>query len=127
MKHMIATVVTLLALATGCTTYHQAGLSGGYRDKHLDGNRYQVSFFYNGPRAVFGGTDSVRRFLERRCAELTIEKGMKYFVIESEARSAVPMKLEYTIRLMTARTADDKVARDATKVLQGTSSPIHNE
>jgi len=67
-------------LLTGCmTAYQPLGATGGYQDKQLDKDTYQVSFFGNGntPRPV------VLKYFLHRCAELTLERGYEYFEIYS--------------------------------------------
>lgn len=85
-----------LCIYSGCTTYHSVGFTGGYNSQELGNNRYRVWFLYNGPRAVTG-LGTTRKYLEHRCAEVTVENKKRYFVIESESRSLIPLKLEYVI------------------------------
>lgn len=67
-------------LLTGCmTAYQPLGATGGYQDKQLDKDTYQVAFYGNGntPRPA------VLKYFLHRCAELTLEQGYEYFEIYS--------------------------------------------
>jgi hypothetical protein len=50
---------------------------GGYSNMALASDIYKVSFLGNG----LTSSDTVQNYLIRRCAELTIQKGYRYFVI----------------------------------------------
>ena len=72
-------LITLSAacLIAGCATAYQPdGVSGGYSDK-VAGNTAQVTF--RGNRLTTPAT--VDDFLLRRCAEVTLQDGYKYFVV----------------------------------------------
>ncbi|WP_218814015.1 CC0125/CC1285 family lipoprotein [Rickettsiella endosymbiont of Dermanyssus gallinae] len=75
-------LLPLLTLAlTGCaTTYQPSGFSGGYEDIQLSENIYKISFNGNS----FASKELVQNYLLRRCADVTIQKGYKYFVILNE-------------------------------------------
>lgn len=67
-------------LLSGCavvTPYQSRGLTGGYTEQRLADDVYHVTFGGNGntPKEV------VERYFMYRCAELTKEKGYKYFVV----------------------------------------------
>lgn len=71
-------LITLVTLLSGCATpYRSAGLMGGYSDMQLNDDTYKVSFRGNG----YSSHEHVQNMLLRRCAELTRNKGYKYFVI----------------------------------------------
>ena len=62
----------------GCSTpYQSLGFGGGYTDMRLNENTFKVSFRGNG----YTSTDKVQNLLLRRCAELTLQSGYKYFVM----------------------------------------------
>ena len=74
-------VVFLLAITmSGCATSYQAkGLTGGYTETRLSEDAYQVQFEGNG----YTSQEKASRFILRRCAELTLENGKRYFTITS--------------------------------------------
>lgn len=68
----------LVAFLSGCATpYQSLGLGGGYSESKLDEDTYKVSFRGNG----YTSQEAVQDNLLRRCAELTMQNGYKYFVI----------------------------------------------
>jgi hypothetical protein len=75
----VAGAVLAPLLAACVTAYQPLGATGGYEDKQLDNDTYQVAFYGNGntPRPV------VLKYFLHRCAELTLEKGYEYFEIFS--------------------------------------------
>jgi hypothetical protein len=73
----------LVALLAGCaSTYQPLGRTGGYEDKQLEKDTFQVSYFGNGntPRPV------VLKYFLYRCAELTVAQGYEYFEIYAVKR-----------------------------------------
>lgn len=78
MKKIIYALLMSLIILSGCSTgYHPAGLNGGFADMALSADTYKVSFRGNG----LSSQDHVQSYLLRRCAELTINKGYRYFVV----------------------------------------------
>lgn len=70
--------IPLVLLLQGCATpYQPSGVSGGFSEMALANDVYIVSFRGNG----FTSSDLVNAYLLRRGAELTKEKGYKYFVV----------------------------------------------
>lgn len=82
LKKKLSFILPLFILAlTGCTTaYKPYGFSGGYSDIALSESLYKISFEGN----AFTSKELVQNYLLRRCAELTAQKGYKYFVIVNE-------------------------------------------
>ncbi|OGT57944.1 MAG: hypothetical protein A3F14_02255 [Gammaproteobacteria bacterium RIFCSPHIGHO2_12_FULL_43_28] len=71
-------LLATLSLLAGCaTSYQPSGFGGGYSEMALNQDTYIVSFNGNG----FTGEGTVQSYLLRRCAELTQNKGYKYFVV----------------------------------------------
>lgn len=76
---MKRTIVALAALAlVACaTTYKSRGLSGGFSETRLSETTFEVRFQGNG----YTSRERVNQLLLRRCAELTLEAGRRYFEI----------------------------------------------
>lgn len=73
------TVSCVSILLTACATgYHATDWhSRGYSEMALNEDTYDVSFSGNG----FTAQNTVQSYLLRRCAELTLNKGYRYFTI----------------------------------------------
>jgi predicted small lipoprotein YifL len=77
------TLLLLIFTFTGCTTTYpsyqpyNSKTETGYRDLKLSNNIYKVSFVGN----EYFSEELVGNYLLKRCAELTIERGYKYFII----------------------------------------------
>jgi hypothetical protein len=68
----------LLIWFMGCATgYHASTFAGGFQQTRLGVGMYQVRFRGNG----FTSHDVVSNYLLRRCAELTLESGSRYFEV----------------------------------------------
>jgi hypothetical protein len=65
-------LITLYSCATG---YRPLGLSGGYSSKRLQQDQYKVVFKGN----QLTSREQVEDYLFKRCAELTLEKGHRFF------------------------------------------------
>jgi hypothetical protein len=75
--------VLLGAMLTACATSYQSnGLMGGYSEKQLKENVFEVKFGGNGLTTRQRATD----FALLRSAELTLERGYNYFVIIDNQR-----------------------------------------
>lgn len=69
------------AAVLGCATPYQArAVRGGYSDMQLGDNVFRVSFEGNGYLSAQAASD----YALLRSAELTLEKGFRYFVIASD-------------------------------------------
>jgi len=81
-KLAIALAVILLA---GCaTTYQPKSFTGGYSETQLGENVFQVSFRGNG----YTSRERASDFNLLRSAELTLERGFRYFVIVDSEKYA---------------------------------------
>jgi hypothetical protein len=79
---IIFLVSTLSIFQISCaTTYQKDSFTGGYDETQLSGNMWRVGFKGN----AFTGTTKNQDFLMYRNAELTKEKGYKYFLVKSES------------------------------------------
>lgn len=78
--NVITIGLTLLVL--GCAvTYRPLNASGGYTEKQLNENTFEVTFEGNQHNSLV----EVRTFLTFRCAELTLEQGLTHFLIIEDA------------------------------------------
>lgn len=86
-RYTLALIFTLLA---GCTPYAKNNwFLGGYDETQLDDYVYQVTFRGNKYTSMQRAID----YTLLRCAELTLEKGMRYFVLlDSQARENTSIK-----------------------------------
>lgn len=67
----------------GCVAYGPDGLFGGYGSLQLNEDTYKVYFRGNG----FNSDAMVQRELLKRCAQITVQKGFKYFDILDRSRN----------------------------------------
>ncbi|MCI4669091.1 MAG: hypothetical protein MRZ79_13230 [Bacteroidia bacterium] len=82
-----SSILALAFLLSSCVTAYQAsGFTGGYEQMRLNDNTYNVSFHGNG----FTTESLTSVFILRRCAELTLENGRRYFeLLNSNTNSTV--------------------------------------
>jgi hypothetical protein len=73
----IVMVLCIMVLAGCVTPYQKLGLGGGFSDFALSDDTYKISFRGNG----YTSADIVQDYLLRRCAEITLQNGYRYFVI----------------------------------------------
>ena len=73
----VVALVLSVAVAACATQYQTQGFSGGYVDRQIDANTYNVAFSGNG----YTSSDHIDTSLLYRCAELTAAAGYDYFVI----------------------------------------------
>ena len=74
-------IVFICFAAFSCATQYGAiddNVSGGFSEIRLAPNRYRVMVEGNG----LTSRGNVEKFLMRRCAELTLEQGKRYFVLD---------------------------------------------
>ena len=81
------TILFIVLIFAGCATrYQPMGFTGGYSETQLGENIFQVSFYGNG----YTSRERVSDFSLLRAAELTLEKGFRYFVIvDSEKHTKI--------------------------------------
>ena len=77
MKHTCLSILICLLIVNCSTPYQPNGMLGGYSSKKLDETTFRVEFKGN------QHTDAkiVFDYLERRCAEITVENGFDYFIV----------------------------------------------
>ena len=76
----LSPIVVVLFLWGCATPYQERGFSGGYKETKLKKNVFRVSFKGNSFTDIRKASD----FALLRCAELTLEKGFRFFVIGGE-------------------------------------------
>ena len=70
-------LISLFVVVSCATTYQNEGFSGGYTETQLDVDVYSVVFNGNG----FTSLEKTKDFTLLRSAELTLNKGYKFFII----------------------------------------------
>lgn len=84
MKNIILFLLLPIFLLGCASSYKKNGFSGGYSEIQLDKNIYQVYFRGNG----FTSIERAEDFAMLRSAELTLEKGYKYFLVYNSKNSS---------------------------------------
>ena len=77
MKYLTLLSLPLIFLSGCSTSYQSKSFSGGYLETQLDENVYKV--YFHGNRHT--GIERVADFTLLRSAQLTLEKGYKYFLV----------------------------------------------
>jgi hypothetical protein len=73
-----AVAIALVAMLVGCATpYQPMGALGGYQEEQLAPEIYRVAFFGNG----YTNPQTAAEYVIHRCAELTQQRGFRYFGI----------------------------------------------
>ncbi|MCP4666945.1 MAG: hypothetical protein GY849_11315 [Deltaproteobacteria bacterium] len=99
MKRLLPIAIALFLC--GCATpYQKKGFSGGYKETRLKKNVFRVSFKGNS----FTDKRRASDFALLRCAELTLEKGFRFFAI---AGSESEEKKRYTLAGMELMSIDN--------------------
>lgn len=70
----------IMLLVAGCTSYQPRGVTGGFSETQMSPTLYQVRFVGNG----YTSEERATEFFLRRCAEIALENGFRYFVITDE-------------------------------------------
>lgn len=114
-------VFSLSLVLVSCTSYQSAGATGGFSETQLNATTYQVRFKGNG----YTSKERTSQFLLRRAAELTLERGYRYFVISGlddlsrdDFWGNYPMQ-QATVRFV-ASMAEDPQAADAALIIRQT-------
>jgi hypothetical protein len=77
MRYLIFLPIFALLFYSCSTPYQSAGFLGGYKDTLQPNGNYLVEFSGNANTSK----QVVTKYLLRRCSELTIQKGFRYFEI----------------------------------------------
>jgi hypothetical protein len=82
MRTQVGALLLLAALLlAGCQTkYQETGLTGGYKDKQLGPDRYQISASGNG----YTSEQRIADMMMLRAAELTLQHGYARFLVETQ-------------------------------------------
>ena len=91
-------IAITLALSACATEYQSSSFSGGYSDQMTGNNTATVMFRGNG----FTNATTTRRYALRRAAELTLQRGYDYFLIESSNDFTKTTELSGTINCTTS-------------------------
>jgi hypothetical protein len=78
------TILAFAALSACATGYHSGNFTGGFEEIALAPNVYQVSFAGNG----FTSAERVQAMVLLRSADLTLQKGFRYFGIADASTSS---------------------------------------
>jgi hypothetical protein len=90
--------VLLLFFITSCSTgYQSQGLAGGYSEQLTGQNTATVFYKSN----AFSSMSETRKHAMRRAAELTLQKGYDYFLIESDNQYVKNQKFSGTVQCNT--------------------------
>ena len=83
MKLRVIGLMAVLAIS-GCTTYQEKGLTGGFTDTQLDDNVWEVTFNGNG----YTSAQRVRDFALLRASEIALTNGYSYFAVADDRDSS---------------------------------------
>lgn len=78
LKLIAACIASALLLGACATPYQKQGLTGGFTETQLSPETYRISFKAN----TLTSADQVQDFTLLRAAELTLENGHRYFVVQ---------------------------------------------
>lgn len=109
-------IALLLTVAVaGCATAYQPyGLSGGFSEQYRGENAYRIRFEGNG----YTRAAHVQEMAFLRAAELTLEKGFRYFVVLSEGADS------RTIHALMPSTTTHRGSINSFGQLRGTSTTM---
>jgi len=78
LKTIAAAFLATIAVAGCATSYQQRGFSGGFSETQLAENVFEVRFSGNG----YTSSERASDFALLRSAELSLERGFRYFVVD---------------------------------------------
>lgn len=126
-KMMVVLAASIALLSAGCSTAYRSSdfsLTGGFSEIRLAPDSYRVLVEGNS----FTMRGEVEQFLLRRCAELTLEQGKRYFVLaDHEAWIAIRRTKDGVVRsprneaVMTAMEEKTRDAFDAVTIIDETN------
>ena len=132
-KVIALAVVSGALLALGCVTGHQSsdlGVTGGYSETRLAPDTWRVLVEGNG----FSTRSEIEQFLMRRCAELTLEQGKRYFTLSDHDAwtDTRPTESGFVTSaaneaVVTALDAKDHSSFDAVEIIKTTDAAADGE
>ncbi|MGZ5492700.1 MAG: CC0125/CC1285 family lipoprotein [Thermoanaerobaculia bacterium] len=127
-KVIALAVVSGALLALGCATGHQRsdiGVTGGYSETRLAPDTWRVLVEGN----AFSTRSEIEQFLMRRCAELTLERGKRYFALtdrdawtDTQPTESGFVTSAANEAVVTALDAKDFTAFDAVEIIKATNA-----
>jgi hypothetical protein len=81
MKSILISIIGCLIIVNCSTHYQPKGIFGGYSSIKTDENIFRVEFKGNQHTKA----TKVFDYLERRCAEITVENGFDYFIVYQDS------------------------------------------
>jgi hypothetical protein len=81
---LFASGLSLWVLSSCATSYHQKGFTGGYSETQLAPDVFRVNFQGNG----YTSAERAQDFVLLRAAELSLERGFRYFALLDEESSS---------------------------------------
>jgi hypothetical protein len=129
MKKLVAVAVVSVALmAFGCATGYESsdfGVSGGFSETRLAPDTWRVLIEGTG----FSTRSEIEQFLMRRCAELTLEQGKRYFALsdhdawtDTRPTDSGFVTSAANEAVVTALDAKDRSAFDAVEIIKATNA-----
>ena len=94
MKKVLPIIFFSFTLMGCATEYQSSGMTGGYNDQMTGPNTATVEFQGNG----FTKSTTTKKFAMRRAAELTLQRGFDYFLIEGGNTSTKEVEMSGTIQ-----------------------------
>ena len=96
-KQLIVACVFGILLLSGCATgYNKRGLFGGYENRAITNNIFEVSFSGNG----FLDMNKAEALALLRCASLTLENGYGYFIVSDKISQMVFFNTKPTVKML---------------------------
>lgn len=117
-------LILLLFAALGCqTTYGPAGIEGGYKEKWLGGDGYEIRM----SKLDFDTDARLDAMLRRRAAELALEQGKRYFEVKAQqSRGGPPIGLPRWRKIQVElQDEPGPVSSDAVQVVLETDEIAH--
>jgi len=105
-------VLLVLGLLGCAVPYRPEAGSGGFSEKQLNENTFEVTFEGN----QYNSLDEVRTYLTYRCAELTLEQGLTHFLIVQDESYEDTHKKEFMGSDLTIETRESMSAGVQTNV-----------
>ncbi len=140
----LALIVLCSSLAACATPYQRNGATGGFSDLQLNSSVWQVRARGNG----YSSSERVEQLLLRRCADITLNAGDRYFVLLDQAEGesqhgavVIPPTLpggpafvksrhrpraSATMRIL-GRQTDNPLAVDAVEMIHRTDAIAHGQ